>query len=456
MNTSEDYLRAVNIISGYLGEGKGSSGPSPVVVIVSAAKGVTESIIEALGGLSRAGDHKKVEAFIATIRERHRSLARNTLDDAKRQNEYLTLMDGLLMRLERLLHGIVLTEEITPRTRDLALSFGERFSAPLLAGALSCAGIHSKAVEADKAGLLTDGEFGNASVDPQKNKDGFRRHVGALVEAGIVPVVTGFFGADAQGRTSTFGRGGSDYSAAVIAAIFEAESLDIWKDVDGFMTADPKVIPFARTIERLSYQEAAELAYFGAKVIHPRTVEPLRPFNIPIRVLNSFKREEPGTIIAGQTHEVPDAIKSVAYTTDIAVLKVHGVGVGFKPGVLNDLAGALSAKGINIKSVITSQTCISLLIEGRDLKGAHGALEALGSHMVENLEDVTDIALVGVVGEGIVRTKGLAARAFTSVAMENVNVLMISAGASSAAYYFVVRKEDIDKVVKAVHAEFFA
>jgi aspartate kinase len=359
------------------------------------------------------------------------------------------------MRLERLLHGIVLTEEITPRTRDLALSFGERLSAPLLAGALSSSGFNSRAVEADKAGLLTDGEFGNASVDPHANRSGFRRHVGALADAGIIPVVTGFFGANAQGRTTTFGRGGSDYSAAVIAAIFEAESLDIWKDVDGFMTADPKVIPFARTIERLSYQEAAELAYFGAKVIHPRTVEPLRTNSIPIRVLNSFKRDEPGTVIAGQAREVPDAIKSVAYTTDIAVLKIHGVGVGFKPGVLNDLAGALAAKGINIKSVITSQTCISLLLEGRDLRGAHEALKALGSHIVENLEDVTDIALVGVVGEGIVRTKGLAARAFTSVAKENVNVLMISAGASSAAYYFVVRKEDLDKVVKAVHAEFF-
>ena len=357
--------------------------------------------------------------------------------------------------MERVLFGVCYTEELTPRTKDMLLSFGERLSAPIMAACLRDRGVQAMAFDTDKTGLLTDGEFGNASANLAAVSKEFSRNMVPKAVSGLVPVLTGYFGADHEGRVTTFGRGGSDYSASVVAYAVDAEVLEIWKDVEGFMTSDPKIVPGARTIDRLSYEEAAELAYFGAKVLHPRSVEPVMQKGIPINVKSLDNPKDPGTMIAGKGYEAPQTIKSVTFSKDVAVLKVHGAGIGHKPGVLHKITEAVKDKGINIKSVITAQTCISILLERKDLEPAFKEIQKANINVVEELERVTDIALVGIVGEGLVRTPGLAAKAFTAVANAGVNVQMISAGASRVAYYFIIEEKDLVPAVRAVHEIFF-
>jgi len=337
----------------------------------------------------------------------------------------------------------------------MVLSFGERLSAPMMAACLRDRGISALAFDTDRTGLITDSEFGNATAHLPTVETEFARTMMPRIMDGVVPVLTGYFGSDPEGRVTTFGLGGSDYSAAVVAYAVDAEVLEIWKDVDGFMTADPKLVASAKVIDRLSYLEAAELAYFGAKVLHPRSVEPVMGKRIPINVKSMARPKEHGTLILGKGYETSQAIKIVAFSKDIAVLKIHGAGVGHKPGVLNKITEAVGDEGVNIRSVITSQTCISLLLGKKDIDKVYKVLEKRALPVVDLLETINDIALIGIVGEGLMTTKGLAARAFGAVASTGVNVEMISAGASKVAYYFIVKEKDINMTVKAVHGEFF-
>ena len=423
------------------------------IVVISAVYGITSRIEGHLA--SAHADEENIQSLVDELKLRHVALIQKAIKNDDEKEKLTQALERRVKKMERLLYGVAYTEELTPRTRDLLLSFGERLSAPILAACLRDRQMQALSFDTDKTGLITDGEFGNATANLSAVSLEFARTMVPKVRDGIVPVLTGYFGADPEGRVTTFGRGGSDYSAAVIAYAVDAEVLEIWKDVEGFMTSDPKVVPTAKTIDRLSYQEAAELAYFGAKVLHPRSVEPVMQKGITIHVRSIDDPKDPGTLIMGKGYEAPQTIKSVAFTRDIAALKVYGAGVGYKPGVLNTITTAVKDKGINIKSVITAQTCISLLVEKRDLEPAYKALEKANLNVAEEIDRVTDIALVGIVGEGLVKTPGLAARAFTAVANAGVNVEMISAGASRVAYYFIIKEKDLEKTVRAVHAEFF-
>jgi len=272
----------------------------------------------------------------------------------------------------------------------------------------------------------------------------------------MIVFVPGFFGVSEKGEITTFGRGGSDYSAAVIAAALNAEVLEVWKDVPGYMSADPKFVPEAQMIPLLSYDEAAELSYFGAKILHPRTVEPLRRLGLAIAVKNTMNPDAPGSLITAKSAQGKIPIKSVAHDTDIAILKVHASGVGARPGVLARVSSTITGSGLNIKSVVTSQTCISFLLGRKDLDKAYQAIQLLSPKPYRRLEKVQDVALVGIVGKGLLRQKGIAARCFTAVADRNVNVEMISFGPSEVAVYFLVRNKDLQKAVEAIHTSFFS
>lgn len=267
-------------------------------------------------------------------------------------------------------------------------------------------------------------------------------------------MVTGFFGRTPSGRVSTFGRNGSDYSAAVLARLLQATRLEIWKDVDGFMSADPRAVPAARPVESLSWREAAELSYFGAKILHPLTTEPLRGAGVDVRVRNLRQPERPGTHIGEEGAETAAAVKSVTLNQAIALLRVHGAGVGFRPGIIGEIGARLASRSINILSVITAQTCINLLLERGDGEPAMAALAGLDG-VVERLELETDRALLGVVGEGLRRRDGVLARVCGAVAGERVNVEMAAAGASDVAYYLVVDAARGGRALAAVHREFF-
>jgi aspartate kinase len=304
-------------------------------------------------------------------------------------------------------------------------------------------------------GIVTDGKYGDATVDLRETAKNFAdRLLPSLNGKGVV-FIPGFYGVSQGGEITTFGRGGSDYSAAVVAATAGAESLEIWKDVDGFLSTDPRFIPEATLISELSYDEAAELAYFGAKILHPRTVEPLRKSRLPIEIRNTLNPDVVGSRITARRVVAKDVVKSVAHTTDVGILKVYASGVGVRKGILNEVSARMADSGINIKSVITSQTCISLILAIKDMEPGKRALLGIHPRPFRRVEKVEGVALISIVGEGLATRPGIAARCFTAAADCQVNIDMIAFGPSPVALYFLVKESELEKAVASVHTHFF-
>jgi len=417
-------------------------------VVLSAVTGVTEMLVQFI---SRTRSEEDVDAFMREITKLHVDLARDALRTESARVKAVEELVAKLVKLERMLYGSCYIEEVNPRIRDYVQCFGERLSVIILSALLNELGERARPVDADELGIITDGLYGAATVNMEATRASIRPKLLRMLQEDTTPVITGFFGRAPEGSVTVFGRNGSDYSAAAVANAMGASSLEIWKDVDGFMSVDPKIVPSARPIPRLSYDEAAELAYFGAKVVHPMTMEPARSGNIEIRVKNVFRPEAPGTAIGGADN-VDQSIKSISCMKDLSLVKVFGEGTGYKLGVLADVASLLRRAEINIYSVVTSLTCIALLIDRRDVAKAQKVLAESGASRVETH---TGFALMCIVGEGLGHHKGLASRVFKAVAKEGVNVGLISAGASLVAYHFTVDEADLERATRAVHEELF-
>ncbi len=430
----------------------GSEKPQPAVV-VSAISGVTDLLIAAIAEAKK--DEESILASIQTLRDLHAAIVRRTLKDERKRENALHAIEVRLKKVQRLLRGVAFTGEITPAVRARVLSYGERLSALIFAAVLADRGAKSLALESEKAGLVTDHNLENATVDLKVFRRKFAPAARAWARNGTIPVITGFFGSTPDGKTATFGRNGTDYSAAVIAFGLRARELEIWKDVDGFMSADPKLVPGAAVIDRLSYSEAAELSYFGAKILHPRTLEPLAGLDISVRIKNLFDPDGPGTEISRDGYPLKDVIKSITSNRKIALLRIRGRGVGFKPGIIGEVGRRLAADGINIYSIITAQTCINLLVDKKEARRSYEALKAMAGGVIETIDLNEDVALIAAVGEGLQVRKGLAARIFSAVSRADVNVEMISTGASEVAAYFIVDKDDADRAIRSLHKEFF-
>ena len=424
------------------------------VVVVSALKGITDFLID---GMQQAlADENNIPDVMHRYRKRHTNVARHLISGKKRLDRANDQLTDSFNQLERLLYGLSFTREITPRLYDTIVSFGEQACARLLAAAMMGRGVDAVAVMPQASGLITDGKFGDATADLKKTAANFKQHLQPLVQSDRIVFMPGFYGMSPRGDITTFGRGGSDYSAAVAAATLNAECLEIWKDVDGFMSADPKIVPESQLIPELSYEEAAELAYFGATILHPRTMEPVRLRKIPVAIRNTVKPDAEGTRIQPKSPQPASVIKSVAYDTGIGLLNIYASGVGARMGILAQVATAMTDHGINIRSVVTSQTCISLLLARSDLDAGRQALMSLKPRPFRRIEKVADAALISIVGEGLSRKKGIAARCFTAVAGCNVNVNMIAFGPSRAALYFLVREKSLQGAVIAIHSTFFS
>lgn len=422
------------------------------VLVVSALSGVTELL---KNGIQKSiFTEKSVPKIIDTIRERHEEIA-NTISDERIRERTIRTIEMRLGKLERLFYGIAYTEELSENVRSTILSYGERLSSILLAGIISSRSKEAVAMESDKIGFYTDDFPDNATANLPLIKENFKHSVIPVIKEGKIPVITGYFGCSEDGNITTFGSNGTDYSAAVVAHALDATSLEIWKDVDGFMTSDPKKVKEAHRIEQLSYYEAAELSYFGAHILHPRTVEPLYKPEIPIYIKNIYRPDSEGTCIGSKAMKHENIVKSVTYNSDIAVLRIYGAGVGYKPGIISNIGNTLSEKGINIYSIITSQTCINLLLDKQDSRESLKAINRLAGDIIGKVAVEEDIALIAVVGEGLLETKGLAAKVFSAVADEEINVEMISGGASKVAYYFIVKDSDVERALRAIHKKFF-
>jgi len=420
------------------------------IVVVSAGSGVTNSLKEFM---SKPRQEKEIDDFLLALKLRHVDMLPKK--DGGTRKEALEMIETKMTKLERLLYGITYTEELTPRTHDLIMSFGERLSAIVVAARLSHVGMDAVPMEADALGLITTEQHGNAVAILDKCEKNMGPTLDSAVRKGITPVVTGFFGITESGHVTTVGRSGTDYTAAVVAYSTNAKPIEIWKEVDGFMSADPKLVKDAFQIDRLSYEEAAELAYFGAQVLHARAVQPARLKGIDIVIKNLYKPTNPGTIIGSSRLARKEVIKSVSYLANIATLKVYDTGAGYKSGFLADITSCLSRAGINVISAATSQTCVAVLIDEADIPAAKKAVKAMIGGMGESFEINPGVALVCTVGEGFGYTKGVAARVFKAVAAKNVNVDLISAGASMVAYHFTVDRKDLKNTVSAIHEEFF-
>jgi aspartate kinase len=424
------------------------------VFVVSALNGITDLLVS---GMSDAlQDEENIARIMSRLKNRHILTARHLISSSVHMRKFTTDLNKSLNQLERLYYGLNFTREITPRLRDVIGSFGERLCVKLLVAVLRDRGLQATYLMPHAIGLVTDGRFGDATADMKKTCENLKRNILPILNEGMCVLVPGFFGVSGAGDITTFGRGGSDYSAAVVAVALEAETLEIWKDTEGYLSADPRFVQDARLISVLSYDEAAELSYFGAKILHPRTVEPIRKTDLNIAIKNTLDPDAPGSLITPRSGKADTVVKSVACETDIAVLKVHGSAVGARPGILGNVANRLSQRGINIKSAVTSQTCISLLLSLDDLEPGYKALRGLKPKPYRRLERIKDVAMVSIVGEGLGQHRGIAARCFTAVAECGVNVEMISFGPSPVALYFLVKGHELKKAVAAIHETIFS
>ena len=424
----------------------------PLIIVVSAFHGVTNFLVDALEKTRH--DETVAEKTVQHLLELKSGILTHFIEDEQLLSETHRLLGDQLEELKNYLHGIALTGDASKALEDHVLSYGERLSAIFLNSILLSQGLQSRACFPESIGLITDGEYGNASADFHLSTIRVRESL----SEDLIYVVPGFYGVSKDQKTTVFGRGGSDYAAAAIARCVGASSLDIWKDVNGFLSSDPKLVSKPVLIEKLSYNEAAELAYFGAKILHPRTVEPLTDPHIPIRVFNIYGTLDvatPLTIISREKSVQKGVIKSVTFSDDFGLLKLKGPGVGLKPGILAKVTTALHLAGINISSVLTSQISINILLAKKDLQNAYAVVSAIELTAVGKLQVEDDISIVAAVGHGITDNFGIAARIFTALASESINVLMSCSGASPIVSYYLVQTQDRTPAVRAIHREFF-
>jgi aspartate kinase len=424
------------------------------IVVVSALYGITDILIDSMSVALE--DDAKISKIISRIKSRHMLVARHLIHSAAAMKTFKQNFNKLLAELERLYYGLNFIQEITPKLNDVISSFGERLSALLLSSVMRAQGAKAVYRMPHDIGIITDGKFGDATANLKKTGENFQKTLLPMIKKNLILFIPGFYGVNERGDITTFGRGGGDYSAALIAVVSGAESLEVWKDVDGYLSADPKFIPESQLIPELSYDEAAELSYFGAKILHPRTVEPLRKKRLIIAVKNTLNPDVVGSVITHRRRVLASVVKSVAYTNDIGILKVHASEVGDRLGILSLVSGELAENEINIKSVVTSQTCISLLLALKDLEPGRKVLMGIKPRPFRRLEKIDNVALISVVGEGLLTRPGIAAKCFTAAAGCNVNVEMIAFGPSRVALYFIVQKKHLRRAVAAIHSTFFS
>jgi len=427
-------------------------------VVVSAMGGVTDRLVDMAKRIAAGISEEEIKKFIGDVREKHIATARRGVS-GKHQEVVLIEIERLCAELEKVLVGVSYVGELTPRSLDYITSFGERLSAPILSGALNSAGIKSKWYTGFEAGIITDSNFGRAAPIWSETNKKILRVLKPQMKS-CIPVVTGFIAGDAKGRITTLSRGGSDYTAAILGAVLNVDEIWVWTDVDGILTTDPKLVAEARTIDILSYIEAMELAYFGAKVLHPRTIEPAMERGIPVRVRNTFNVENQGTLIVRERKETGDIVRAISILKNAVLVTISGAGMIGVPGVAARVFSALAAQNVNILMISqgSSEVNISTVIEKSDLEKAIKTIkeEFAGKNIVKDVHYNENVAIIAVVGAGMQGTKGVAARVFTAVAKAGVNVLMIAQGSSEVNISFVVSEKDAKSAAKALHDEFIS
>lgn len=429
-----------------------------VIVVVSAMSGITDEIGRVAAKTATSGDLKTVEEVVNSIKARHKEATKRVVRDQAIVERALTDIDAEVVEFEKVLMSVAHLRELTPKTRDQVLSFGERLSSAMFCAALKGTEVKASRLTGCEAGIFTDDSYGQAIPLMELTSLRVKGNLLPVLNDGVVPVVTGYIACTQDGVITTLGRGGSDYTATILGSILDADEIWIWTDVDGLMTADPKVVQQAKTIPKLSYAEAMEMAYFGAKGMHPRALIAAAEKHILIRIRNTFKPEVQGTIILADSIETRKVAKSVAIIQDVALVTVGCAGLAGTPGVAAKVFGILGEHDINVLMISqgSSEANISFIIPETELDRAINTLELafLGGGIVRDITPEKGVCVIAVVGSGMKGIPGVAARVFRAVAEQDVNVRMIAQGSSELNISFVVKREDGVKVVKALHTEF--
>src|SRR5580693_2073459 len=429
------------------------------VAVVSAMSGVTNRLIDA-AKRAGAGESGQGAAVLSALRTQHEQALSNLVRDEAARSAIREELEEVFAEGSRLFEGTALLRELTPRTLDAISSLGERLSAPLVAGAVRELGFESEAVDATEV-IITDAFHGGAEPLMDRTKEECEVRLRPMIEKGIVAVVTGFLGATTEGKLTTLGRGGSDYSATILGAALNADEVIIWTDVDGVLTADPRLVPEARTIPVISYREAAELAFFGAKVLHPKTLKPVMQAAIPVWIRNSFTPQRPGTKITPEGRSIGGGVKALSAISDAALITVAGPGTERMRDVLGRTFATTAAVRANVLliSQSSSQNDICLVIPAAL---ANRTLEALRSEFAQDLahkrvDHITldsTVAIIAAVGQSMSGTSGIAGRMLSALARENVSIIAVAQGSSACNMYFVVAQKDVNAALVAAHGEF--
>ena len=430
--------------------------PARHVVVVSALGGVTDDLLMAIeAARSRSRNYR---TGITSLRERHAETAAAVAPEAALES-IREEMDIVWQEVEDLLDGMFLLGESTDRARAALLSAGERLSAPIMVVAFQSAGHLAVTVDA-RSIIRTDDQYGEAAVDYEKTGELVRAALQSIA-AGTVVVVPGFTGATAGGETTTLGRSGSDYTATILAGALDARKVVIWTDVNGVLSADPRLVPTAFTLPFLSYREAAEMAYFGAKVLHPRTMRPIREKGIPLHIVNTLDPGAGGTMVEATSPETEGHVKAVTSVQDVALIMIEGSGMIGIPGVAARLFSALATGNINVLviSQASSEQSICVGIPAPDSERAVKALEKtfeleLARRDIARIYALEDAAIVSVVGDYMRDQPGLAGRMFSTLGRANINVLAIAQGAAETNISAVISAADADRAVRALHEAF--
>lgn len=429
-----------------------------IVVVTSAMFNVTNSLLDAAARAGR-GQREHVRKFVEDTRERHIGSAEAAISDRETLERTVKVIESKCEDLKNILLGIAHIGELTPRSKDFVVGYGERFSAPILQGVLEDLGMEAKALTGGEAGIITDDHFGWAEPLMNVTTLEVRQVIDPLLEKGVVPVVSGFIAATQDGTQTTLGRGGSDFTASIIGAAIRADEVWVWKDVEGLMTANPKIVEDARMIDKISFSEAMELAHFGAQVIHPKALESAAKFQLPFRVKSLSSPDGPGTLIVKEVRvKDADIVKAITNIDDVDLITVSGASMVGTPRLAAKVLEVLTEEDIDVLMISqsSSEESITLAIPKDDGSKAQNALELtlLGSKQVREVSIEAGLSIVAVVGAGMKGTPGVAARVFTTMAEHEVNIRAIAQGSSELNISFIIRKQDAPKAIAALHADF--
>ncbi|MFB5637069.1 MAG: aspartate kinase [Nitrosarchaeum sp.] len=428
-----------------------------VAIVCSAISGTTDDLIEISQSIKKE-NKAKAEQLASKIINRHKQLAKQTIKKSVTRKKLLEKLDIDFRELVALIEGMVLLGEVTTRSMDYLISFGERLSIKLISFAINDIGKKSISLTGKEVGIVTDSNFGESKPLMDTTRLRVSKTIDLQFSKKIIPVIGGFTGADQHGHVTTFGRGGSDYTATIIGSCIKADEIWLMSDIDGLMTADPKIVKNAKLLKEVSYIEAIEMALFGAKQIHPRTFEPLLTKKIPMKIRNSFNLKNEGTIVTDSPSiATKNTVKCVSNIRHNGLIDIRGGSMVGTPGTAAKIFATLAKASINVMMISQnpSESSITIVVKNTDLDNAVNALEMeLLGKIIKKLEVTTDVAIIAIIGLGMRGTVGVASKVFGAIEKNKVNVAMITQGSSELNLAFVVKDSDSNVAVQALHDAF--